>query len=151
MLERPDKGSSADLQAAALLALLTDPRNADVSNREIRRRFGLDHRYIAGFRAALQAVRGWSPPRPGSSVLPDVVTGPTGLPIVPERPPSGTRSTPGHTVAGEPPALNSYDCWVQAKAVERTQFVDAVGLDHLLTAAPVDHRDAFLRRIGGAA
>jgi len=149
VLERSNKGSPAELQAA-LLNLLADPRAAELSNREIGRRLNIDHKFVAGFRDALEAVA-WAPTN--SAIRQPGELGPsfTGLPIVLGGPPSGTRSTPGHTVAGEPPALNSYDCWVKAKAVERTQFVDAVGLDHLLTAAPVDHRDAFLRRIGGAA
>jgi hypothetical protein len=113
-----------------LLELLADPETAGLSNREIARRVEIDHKFVAGFRAALAAT-GWGPARYG----------------IPGRPPSGTQSTPGHTVAGEPPALNSWDCWVMATQRDKTKFVDAVGMHHLLAAAPPDHRDAFLRHL----
>ena len=123
---------------------LLDMISKSGSAREIRRRTGLDHRFVAGFRAALAALA-WSPPRPATSAPGDLVTGLDGLAPANVPPPSGTPSTPGHTVAFEPPALNSWDCWVRATPRERTAFVDAVGLHHLLAAAPAGHRDAFLK------
>jgi hypothetical protein len=146
----PDTGTASAKQEAdpvrALLELFADPKTAGLSAREIRRRTGFDHRYIVGFRVALDAIA-WSPPPPAAPVAAKVVTSPSGLPRAPCWPPSGTRSTPGHTVAGEPPALNSWDCWVMATEREKTKFVDAVGLFHLLAAAPADHRDAFLKQV----
>ena len=102
MLQRPsDNGTLDDLQVR-LLELLADPANAGLSNREIGRRVEVDHKYVAGFRAALAAT-GWGPARPSTF----------------GSPPSGTQSRPGHTVAGEPPALNSWDCWVMQPSARR--------------------------------
>lgn len=129
-------------QPDELRDLLADPANASVSNREIGRRIGLDHRYIAGYRAAL-AHRGEGP-APHAAMLADGAgTTPATFPGRWQH----TPSMPGLTVAFEPPALNSLDCWALAAPAERTKFVDAVGLAHLLEAAPPDHRDAFRRTI----
>jgi hypothetical protein len=132
--------------AGQLLDLLaTDP---DLSNRELARRSGFDHHYVAGFRAAL-ALTEWGPldrgGKHGSDLGPTLNSHPVDL--VGRLPPSGTPCTPGHTVAGHPPALNSWHFWVRATERERTKFVDAVGLHHLLAAAPPDHRDAFRRAV----
>ena len=148
VLEVTAKPFPGDLQVP-LLELLADPANAELSNREIARRLHLDHKFVAGFRAALAAVA-WAPVDPGVQGPATLGPSPNGLPTTLPRPPSGTRSTPGHTVAGEPPALNSYDSWALATPDERTKFVDGVGLHHLLGAAPVDHREHFLRQVGGA-
>lgn len=127
MLVRPN-APTPQLPSEKLLELLADSANANLSNREIGRRLEIDHKFVAGFRAALKATR-WGPSRHGTF----------------GRPPSGTQSRPGRTVAGEPPALNSWDCWVLATAHERSKFVDAVGMRHLLAAAPAEHRRAFHR------
>jgi hypothetical protein len=116
-----------------LLDLLIDPAISRLSNREISRRAGHDHHYIAGFRAALAALK-WAPPDLDGSVGSDLGPGPTGLPAIPGGPSSGTRNTPGHTIAGEPPALNSWDVWVMATQREKERFVDAVGPQHLFDA-----------------
>jgi hypothetical protein len=129
-----------------LLDLLTDPATSRLSNREISRRTRHDHHYVAGFRAALAALK-WAPRDLDGSVGSDLGPGPTGLPVIPGGPSSGTRSTPGHTIAGKPPALNSYDCWVMATARERTKFIDAVGFFHLLEHAPADQREYFLHQV----
>jgi hypothetical protein len=127
----------------ALLDLLANP---DLSNRELARRFGFDHHYVAGFRAAF-ALTKWGPPDHGGKNGPDL--GPTlndhPVNLNGRLPPSGTPGMPGHTVAGHPPALNSYDCWV--RATDRAKFVDAVGMRTLLAAAPPDHREAFRRAV----
>jgi hypothetical protein len=143
-----DGGTYTDT-ATRLLDLLADPNHAGLSSREIARRLEIDHRYVGGFRAALAAV-GYGPA--GCEGLVDPGWGPasTARSAASAPPPSGTQSTRGHTIVGEPPAPNSWDCWLQATDRERTKFVDAVGLHHLLAAAPPDHRAAFLRDIGKA-
>jgi hypothetical protein len=120
-----------------LLDLLADPANAGLSNREIARRLGSNPHFVAGFRAALALRTCVHTPDPPTT-HPEVCPTSTGFPDE-----GTTQSTPGHTVAGEPPALNSFDCWVRATPRERTKFVDAVGLHHLLAAAPPAHRQAF--------
>jgi hypothetical protein len=137
-------------QSKLLFDLLADPANAKRSAREITRQTGLDHRYIAGFRAALVArgaVQGVGPTADGPSAG-------EGRGTTPEPPQqaryaasSGTKSSPGHTAAMEPAALNSWDCWALATDEERRRFVDAVGLRHLYAAAPEDHRQAFIQRV----
>jgi hypothetical protein len=118
-----DIPSSPSPQVALLLALLADPANADLSNREVGRRLKIDQKFVAGFRAAL-ASRECAALAPGAST------------------PSEVRPSPsGHGC--EPTTLNSYDHWVRATPPERTKFVDSVGMSHLLAAAPPDHRSAF--------
>ena len=130
----------------ALLNLLAT--NPDLSNRELARRSGFDHHYVAGFRAAL-ALTKWGPPdhgdKHGSDLGPTLIDHPVNL--IGRLPPSGTPGTPGHTVDGQPPALNSWDCWVRATERERSKFVDAVGMQALLAAAPPDHCEAFRRAV----
>jgi hypothetical protein len=58
-----DTPSSHFPQVARLLALLADPADVDISNREIGGRLGLDHKFVAGFLAALAAAA-WAPPDP---------------------------------------------------------------------------------------
>ena len=90
-------------QPDELRDLLADPANASVSNREIGRRIGLDHRYIAGYRAAL-AHRGEGP-APHAAMLAD------GAGTTPATFPGRWQHTPnmpGLTVAFEPPAFYSY-------------------------------------------
>ena len=130
----------------ALLDLLAS--NPDLSNRELARRSGFDHHYVAGFRAAL-ALTKWGPPdhggKHGSDLGPALNDHPVNL--IGRLPANGTPGTPGLTVAAQPPAPNSYDCWVRATDRERTKFVDAVGMRTLLAAAPPDHREAFRRAV----
>jgi hypothetical protein len=132
----------------ALLDMLAQDGSDMLSNRDLSRRTGLDQKYIAGYRAAL-AAQECAAPRQGTMTVDEVRRAPTASPPPLATPlkPSGTLSTPGCTVAGEPPALNSWDCWCRASARERMKFVDAVGLFHLLDAAPADHRAHFLRTI----
>ena len=130
----------------ALLDLLAT--NPDFSNRELARRSGFDHHYVAGFRAAL-ALTKWGPPdhggKNGSDLGPTLNDYPVNL--IGRLPPSATPGTPGHTVDGQPTALNSWNCWVRATERERSKFVDAVGMHALLAAAPPDHREAFRRAV----
>jgi hypothetical protein len=42
------------------------------------------------------------------------------------------------------PALNSVHCWLLATEAERRKFVSAVGLRHLIAAAPEIERQAVL-------
>jgi hypothetical protein len=140
VLLRPNP-TPPQLPPEKLLELLANPVNAGLSNREISRRLEVDHKFVAGFRAALAATA-WAPPEPGAEGHAGVGPSHGGL-----LRPSGTPSKPGRTVAGEPPALNSWDCWVLATPRERTKFVDAVGLFKLLAAAPPDHRSHFRRTI----
>jgi hypothetical protein len=111
----------------ALLDLLAT--NPDLSNRELARRSGFDHHYVAGFRAAL-ALTKWGPPdhggKNGSDLGPTLNDYPVNL--IGRLPPSGTPGMPGFTVDGQPPALNSWDRWVRATERERRKFVDAVGM-----------------------
>jgi hypothetical protein len=129
-------------QSKLLLDLLTDPASADLSNRELARRYNVNHDFVAGFRAALK----WLPARDAPTVGGTVAATPTAAALAKAVPSSGTRSTPGHTIPFEPPALNSWDCWVRSTERERTKFVDAVGLHHLYAAAPEDHRQACIWR-----
>jgi hypothetical protein len=136
--------ASESSRAQALLDLLADPTN--LSSREIPRRTGLDHRYIGGYRTALAAAaRG--PEQDGQPMPSALGTTPAPARGSVAAPPSGTRSTPGHTIPFEPPALNSYDCWALATDDERRRFVDAVGLRNLYRVAPPDHRAAFRREL----
>jgi hypothetical protein len=45
------------------------------------------------------------------------------------------------------PDLNSLTLWSEATERDRRRFVDAVGLFHLLEAAPADHRKHFLAEV----
>jgi hypothetical protein len=130
---------------APLIDLLTDPATASLSNREIARRTGVDHHFVAGFRAGLAAkvepsANGGLEPN-GVGPTPCAISGSAGARW------QNTLSRPGHTLPCEPPALNSFDCWARATQAEKQKFVDAVGLHHLLAAAPIDHREAFLRQV----
>ena len=120
-------------------ALLADPA---LSNREIARRVGHNHHYVAGYRAALAAT-GWVPAA-------DAAKHPGGVGPKPAAPTARSWHTPllpGRTVPFEAPALNRLNCWALATPAERTKFVDGVGLHCLFAAAPRDHHAAFCRRL----
>jgi hypothetical protein len=123
--------------------LLTDPAMADLSNRELAKRCDLNAHYVAGYRAAGAA---------GACVTPSNGQSP---PLGCDTPPAArsphTQSLPGRTLALEPPALNSLDCWALATPQERMKFVSAVGLNNLIAVAPARERDFVLMRPMGAA
>jgi hypothetical protein len=134
--------------AQTLLALLTDPKTAALSDRALGRRCGLHGQVVAGFRLGLCVVRVGLE---GQAEVHAVVGGaqhqviPNAAPQAAGKPVRVT-STRRHTPDIEALRLNALDCWFNATEAERRRYVSNVGLNHLFLAAPSDQREALVRR-----
>jgi hypothetical protein len=126
-----------------VLAVLLDPANRDLSANKLGEIGECDKRFAAGVRALAVALLGGGHGGEAARLLSALATTPE---AAPDRSTIGypTPDPPGRTSAMGIPALNSIHCWMLATEAERRKFVSAVGLRHLIAAAPEIERQAVL-------